>query len=69
MGAQETTSIEMQTSLVKELEPLAKRMGLSVPAYLAFLARVGVRQHDPEFVNAARYVFSKFPNALRKLAQ
>ena len=59
----------MPTSLLRDLEPLAKKMGLSVPAYLAFIARVGVRQHDAEFVSAAKYVFSKFPNALRKLAQ
>lgn len=63
------TNVPLPTDLVLELDNQAKRAGLPLSAYLAMLSRVAARQHDQEFVSATRYVFSKYPNALRKLAQ
>jgi hypothetical protein len=64
-----TTNVVLPTYLVQELTNQAKRSGLPLPAYLAFLSRAAARQHDAEFVGALRYAFSKYPNALRRLAQ
>lgn len=64
-----TTNVPLPTDLVKELTDQAKRSGLPLSAYLAFLSRAAARQHDAEFLSALRYTFSKYPNALRKLAQ
>jgi len=64
-----TTNVQLPTDLVLELSEQAKRSGLTLPVYLAFLSRSAARQHDSEFVGALRYAFSKYPNALRRLAQ
>jgi hypothetical protein len=64
-----TTNVVLPADLVQELTDQAKRSGLPLPAYLAFLSRTAARQHDVEFVGALRYAFSKYPNVLRKLAQ
>jgi hypothetical protein len=64
-----TTTVSLPSDLVQELTNQAKRTGLPLPAYLAFLSSVAARQHDVEFVNALRYAFTKYPNALRRLAQ
>jgi hypothetical protein len=64
-----TTIVSLPTDLVRELDTQAKRAGLPLPAYLALLSRVAIRHHDSEFVSAVRFAFSKYPNALRKLAQ
>jgi hypothetical protein len=64
-----TTNVLLPTDLVQELTDQAKRSGLSLPAYLALLSRAAARQHNAEFVGALKYAFSKYPNALRRLAQ
>jgi hypothetical protein len=64
-----TTNVVLPTDLVQVLTDQAKRSGLPLPAYLAFLSSVATRQHDAEFVGAFRFAFSKYPNALRRLAQ
>jgi len=64
-----TTTVALPTDLVRELDVQAKRMGLAMPVYLALLSRVGNRHHDAEFLSAVRYAFTKYPNALRKLAK
>lgn len=69
MTSTQETQISLPTDLVQQLEKQAKDMGLSLSSYLRFVATVKVRQHDAEFMDAAKYVFSKYPNALRKLAQ
>jgi hypothetical protein len=69
MATEETTTIEIPTALATDLEARAKAMGLILAAYLSFLLRVGSRQHDAEFISAAKYLFSKYPAALRELVQ
>lgn len=64
-----TVNVELPSELVEELSVQAKRTGLPLAAYLAFLSRTSARQHDANFVDALRYAFTKYPNALRKLAQ
>ena len=64
-----STDIPFSNELLAELEPIAKKHGMTVPAYIAFLARAKVRGHDPEFVRAAKATFLKYPGALRKLSQ
>ncbi len=63
------TNIPIAAELIAELEPIAKRFGMSVPAYIAFRMRVETHQLDREFVRAAKFVFSKYPKTLGKLAQ
>jgi hypothetical protein len=64
-----TTNVLLPTDLVHELNDQAKRSGLPLPAYLAFLSRAAAQQHDAEFVGALKFAYAKYPNALRKLAQ
>jgi hypothetical protein len=64
-----TTNVILPTDLFQELTDQARRSGLPLSAYLAFLSRVAARQHDVEFVDSLRFAFSKYPNALRRLAQ
>jgi hypothetical protein len=61
--------VALPTHLVEELEAQAAKFGLSVPAYIAFLARVETRKHDARFVEAARFVFSRYRETLKALAQ
>ena len=44
-------------------------MGLTVPAYIEVLQNCQRRQHDPKFVDAAKYVFKNYPQTLKKLAE
>lgn len=62
-------SLTVPPDLARDLENQAKGMGMSVIAYLRFLMRVETRKHDAAFVDAAKFVFSKYPNTLRTLAQ
>ena len=64
-----TTNVQLPTDLVHELTEQANRSGLPLAAYLAFLSRAAARQHDAELVSGLKYAFSKYPNALRRLAQ
>ncbi|MBL9031556.1 MAG: hypothetical protein JNM80_07585 [Phycisphaerae bacterium] len=63
------TNIQLPTALVQELEAQAAKVGLSLAAYIAFMTRVRARRHDEEFERVAKQLFSKYPEALRKLAQ
>ncbi len=64
-----TTNISLSTDLVRELQAQACQAGMSLESYLALMARSTRHGHDAEFLNAARHLFSKFPNALRRLAE
>jgi hypothetical protein len=64
-----TTNVALPADLVEELTSQANRSGLPLAAYLAFLSRASSRQHDAKFVGALKYAFTKYPNALRRLAQ
>jgi hypothetical protein len=64
-----TTNVTLPSDLVEDLTEQAKRSGLPLSAYLAFLSRAAARHHDTEFVGALKYTFSKYPNTLRRLAQ
>ncbi len=44
-------------------------MGLTVPAYVEFLKNSQQPGHDAKFADAAGYVFKKFPQTLKKLAE
>jgi hypothetical protein len=54
----------LPAELVEELSAEAKRAGLPLAAYLAFLSRTSSRQHDADFVGALKYAFTKYPNAV-----
>lgn len=64
-----TTQVTLPTDQVERLTREAKAMGLDLSAYLDFLATVAKRKHDAAFVDAAKYAFARYPEALRKLAQ
>lgn len=64
-----TTDIALPTELVEELNAQAKRSGLTLSAYLAFLSRAANRQHDTQFADALKYAFTKYPNTMQRLAQ
>ena len=63
------TQIQLPTELVDELQERAAQAGLGLEAYIAFLARIQIRQHDSQFVQAAQSLFKTYPEALRELAQ
>lgn len=65
----DTQPIAMPVELLKELEPRAKKAGMTVAEFVTLLARLGTRQHDEQFAAAARRAFTKYPHALRTLAQ
>lgn len=65
----QTTNVSLPADLVKELEQRAAESGMSLPTYLAFLARLEVEGHDPAFVRATQHLFQKFPQSLKKLAE
>lgn len=63
------TNIPMPSDLAKEIEARARDYGMDLATFIAFIARVQLRQSDREFMSAVKFVFAKYPNALRKLAQ
>lgn len=65
----QTRTIEVSGEQADRLEAEAKAMGLTVPAYIEFLQNCQRRQHDPKFVDAAKYVFKNYPQTLKKLAE
>lgn len=67
--AQQVTNIPMPEDLARQLQANAAKAGLSLPTYIALLARVDVRKHDPAFVSAAQYLFKKFPQSLKRLSE
>lgn len=64
-----TRVIEVPDDQADRLEAEAKAMGLTVPAYIEFLQNCQRRQHDPKFVDAAKFVFNNYPQTLKKLAE
>lgn len=64
-----TRPIEFPVEQADRLEAEATAMGLPVPAYIEFLKNCYKRQHDQQFVNAAKHVFKNYPQTLKKLAQ
>lgn len=65
----EMQNIPFPKDLLAKLEPQAKRIGLTVPEYLALLARVETSGLDARAQDAARFVLTKHAASLRKLAQ
>lgn len=63
------TPVTFPGDLAAALEREAKAMGLDVPTYVAFLRDCNLKGLDARFRDAAKYVFSKYPETLRKLAQ
>ena len=63
------TNIPMPSDLATELEKEAAKYGMDLPTFIALTSRVTLRQLDREFMSAVKFVFTKYPNALRKLAQ
>ncbi len=61
--------IEFPGDQADRLEAEAKRMGLSVPAYVEFLRNSRDRNLDARFKDAAGYVFKKYPETMKKLAE
>jgi hypothetical protein len=67
--ATETKQIELPIEQFRRLEEEAKKMGVSLPAYIAFLEQCRLGRLDPKAQDAARFMFSKHGDSLRKLAQ
>jgi len=64
-----TTQVNLPSDLVERLTKAAKAMGLDLTAYLVFLEQCRVRRLDANAQDAARFMFSKHGESLRKLAQ
>lgn len=64
-----TRPIHLPEDQADRLEAEAKAMGLPVAAYIEFLRNCHARRHDEQFKDAARHVFKKYPETLKKLAQ
>jgi len=62
-------NVPFPAGLAQELEARAAKAGMSLQTYIAFLARVDIRRHDPAFVAAVQHLFKKYPESLRKLAE
>ena len=54
---------------VQEAQSRATAMGMNLHTYLHFIGNVGARGHDAAFIDAARYTMTRFPAAMKKLAQ
>lgn len=65
----QTRHIEFPVEQAAQLEAAAKAMGMTVPAYVEFLKNCRERGHDAKFAEAAGYVFKKYPQTLKKLAE
>ena len=63
------TNVPIPADLAKEMEAQAAKFGMDLATYVAFIARVHLRLLDRDFVSAVKFVFSKYPNTLEKLAQ
>lgn len=69
MATETTKPIELPIEQFRRLEEQAKKMGLSLPAYIAFLEQCSAGRLDAKAQDAARFMFSKHGESLRKLAQ
>ncbi len=56
-------------AMSQRLENEAKSHGLDVPSYLMLLQRAQERGHKPDFMSGMKFVFSKYEETLRKLAE
>lgn len=63
------TQIELPTSLVEKFTQDAAAMGLDLASYLVFLDQCRLGRLDAKAQDAARFMFSKHGDSLRKLAQ
>lgn len=61
--------VELPADLAARLQRDAQAMGLSLPAYLAFLEQCRQGRLDAKAQDAARFMFSKHGDSLRKLAE
>ena len=62
-------SISLPREQAEQLARQAASMGLSVPAYLHLLERAKSHRNDPRFLRAIRFVFTKYPETLKRLSQ
>ncbi|MFN0010614.1 MAG: hypothetical protein ACKVS8_03110 [Phycisphaerales bacterium] len=65
----QATTVEFSQEQHDRLAAEAGAMGLTIPAYIEFLANGRQRLHDGQFVDAARFMMSKHDASLRKLAR
>lgn len=63
------TQVNLPSDLVDRLTQAAKAMGLDLPAYLVYLEQCRAGRLDAKAQDAARFMFSKQGDSLRKLAQ
>lgn len=61
--------VMLPTDLVERLTKAAEGMGLSLPAYLVHIEQCRLGRLDVKAQDAARFMFSKHSESLRKLAQ
>ena len=69
MNISAMTQVNLPTELVEQLRQEASAMGLDLPAYLVFLAQCRIDRLDAKAQDAARFMFSKHGESLRKLAE
>lgn len=65
----EEASISLPREQADQIVRQAAAMGISVPAYLHLLERAKSRGHDPRLLRAIRFVFTKYPETLKRLSQ
>ena len=65
----EKHSIPVSDERYAKLQREAAAMGMSIETYVEFRENSRDRKLDPQFQSAAKYLFRKFPETLRKLAQ
>lgn len=63
------TTIQLPTELVERLNQAAKAMGLDLTAYLVYLEQRQLHKLSAKADDAARFMFSKHGESLRKLAE
>jgi len=63
------SQINLPSDMAKRLEAAASAMGMDIPAYIAFLEQCRQGRLDPKAQDAARFMFRKHDESLRKLAQ
>lgn len=69
MTQTEQAQVTLPKELVEQLEADAIAVGLDLPAYLKFLRHCQAGALDAKARDAARFMFSKHGDSLRKLAQ
>jgi hypothetical protein len=63
------TQVTLPQALVDRFSASAKAMGLDLAAYLVYLEQCRLGRLDPKSADAAKFMFSKHGESLRKLAQ